>query len=177
MFASLRRFGVVVALLAVAGCGRMNDGGSNQAGGTGASDALQGAWRIAGLKVSDDAVIVDPPGLYLFSANRYSITYSNAGSGRPPFAKADAPTDAEKLQAYGTIIANAGTYSLAGDTLVIRPTISKHPGFMGGGEERFTVRTAGDTLWLTSIGGAFRWANGAPSTSAGNDSFTLLRAR
>jgi hypothetical protein len=62
------------------------------------------------------------------------------------------------------------------DTLVIHPLISKHPGYMGGGEDRFLMRTGGDTLWLTSVRGAFKWANGQAATPS-TESFTLVRAR
>ena len=104
--------------------------------------------------------------------------YSNAAQPRALFANPNAGTDAEKLQAFGTIVANSGEYQVIGDTLIIRPVISKSPNYMGGGEDRFVMRIVGDTLWLTSIAGAFRWARGQPympATSA-TDSFKLIRA-
>ena len=54
-----------------------------------------------------------------------------------------------------------------------RCTVVPH---LGGGQDRFVMRMAGDTLWLTNVPGGFRWSNGKSDTST-NDSFTLVRER
>ena len=179
MFAQHFKRGLAAAVLGMTAC----------SGGAGAKEkaadkpvvvastpaAIEGAWRVAEFKPENVVAIGDPASLFLFTAGFYSVMYANVDT-RAAFTKPDAPTDPEKLGAYDSIIANAGTYDIADDTLVIHPVISKHPGFMGGGEDRFLMRSAGDTLWLTSVRGAFRWANGQAGELA-SDSFTLVRAR
>ena len=62
------------------------------------------------------------------------------------------PTDEEKVQRYGEIVVNSGTYELAGESLMtLFPVVSRVPGFMGGGKLLYEFRVQGDTLWLTSI--------------------------
>ena len=145
----------------------------------GLGSGIQGAWSIADYKSANGTSSTNPPGLFLFSSTRYSIIYSNQASARPTFADADAPTDPEKLSAFDTFIANSGSYELVGDTLTVHPVISKNPNYMGGGEDRFAVRISGDTLWLTNIAGAFRWAGGKASsnTTTAVDNFKLVRVR
>lgn len=140
---------------------------------------IQGAWNIADYKAGNGTSVTNPAGLFIFATSQYSIMYSNQPTARPPFADADSPTDSEKLRAFDTFIANSGNYELAGDTLTVHPAISKHPNYMAGGEDRFIVRLAGDTLFLTSIAGAFRWAGGKMSsdTTTAVDNFKLVRAR
>jgi Lipocalin-like domain len=121
------------------------------------------------------AAPIEGASLYLFTGRHYSVTYANLAE-RARFAVDSAPTDAEKLQAYNTIVANSGTFELVGDTLTTHPVIARNPNFMGGGQDKFVMRTAGDTLWLTSVPGGFRWSNGKPTTPS-NDSFTLVRER
>jgi hypothetical protein len=142
------------------------------------ASAIEGAWTIAEYRSASGTSATNPPGVFLFSSTHYGIMYSNQASARPTFADAEAPTDQEKLQAFDTFIANSGTYELSGETLRIRPVISKNPNYMGGGEDRFTIRIEGDTLWLTSVAGAFRWAGGkATSDTTGVNNFKLIRAR
>ena len=143
------------------------------------NSGVQGAWGIAEHRPMAGTPARNPAGVFLFSATHYSIMYSTQAGPRATFADADAPSDSERLSAFATFVANSGTYTLNGDTLAIRPVISKHPNYMGGGEDRYTVRLAGDTLWLTSIAGAFRWAHSqiSPDTTDAVEAFTLIRAR
>ncbi len=178
MSAQARKQVIAAFALAVTACSggagmtqKTTDSAASAATGT----AIEGAWRVAEYKPESAPAIGDPASLFIFTADHYSIAYAVADT-RPAFAKQDAPTDPEKLGAYDSIVANAGTYDIADDTLVIHPVISKHPGYMGGGEDKFLMRTAGDTLWLTSVRGAFRWATGQAATQS-TESFTLVRAR
>ena len=137
---------------------------------------IDGAWRLVSLKPAEGALVTAPAGLYIFAPGHYSVVYATLSS-RTPFANDTAPTTAEKVRAYDSFIANAGTYVMTGDTLVVRPIISRNPGYMGGGEDRFVLRFAGDTLWLVNIPGAFRWASGRSNAATLSDSLTLVRAR
>ena len=163
-------FAVVLAPLACA-----SGSEAPEVGGETSAAPIEGAWRLVEFKLGDAPVVVNPASLYLFTGRHYSVTYANIAE-RARFAVDSAPTDAEKLQAYNTIVANSGTFELVGDTLTTHPVIARNPNFMGGGQDKFVMRTAGDTLWLTNVPGGFRWSNGKPTTPS-NDSFTLVRER
>jgi hypothetical protein len=172
------RQGIVTIILVSAACrggAGATDKTTDSAAGAATGTAIEGAWRLAEFKPENGPAIGDPASLYIFTADHYSMAYALADS-RPAFAKQDTPTDAEKAGAYDSFITNAGTYDIADDTLVIHPIISKHPGYMGGGEDKFLMRSSGDTLWLTSVRGAFLWANKQAATPS-TESFTLVRAR
>jgi hypothetical protein len=145
----------------------------------GSGSGIQGAWTLVDYKSANGSPATNPPGVFLFSGTQYSIMYSNQANARPTFADATAPTNSEKVSAFDTFIANSGSYDLIGDTLTVHPVISKNPNYMGGGEDKFAVRISGDTLWLTNIAGAFRWAGGKASadTTTAVDNFTLVRVR
>jgi hypothetical protein len=70
-------------------------------------------------------------------------------SGDAPVLGTLEPTDAEVLTAFGSFIANSGTYEVSGSTITTRPTVAKTPNFMAGGSLSYTYRVEGDTLWLT----------------------------
>jgi hypothetical protein len=110
---------------------------------------LQGVWRILEGESTDTAAArsIDPPSVYIFTDSYYSIMRVIGGQPRQRFAAATA-TDAEKLTAYDTFIANSGSYEVTGDMITMRPLVAKNPSFMDGGSDRFQYRTAGDTLWL-----------------------------
>ena len=62
------------------------------------------------------------------------------------------PTDAEKIQRYGEIVVNSGTYTVGGESsITLRPTVSRVPEFMGGGTMLAEYRVVGDTLWYTQV--------------------------
>lgn len=167
-----RIFALVIAPLACSGCAKAPEA----AGGTSATP-IEGAWRLVEFKLGDAPAVVNPAGVYLFTGRHYSVNYANTAASRATFALPGAPTDAEKLLAYNTIVANSGTFEMMGDTLITHPVIARNPNFMGGGQDKFVMRTAGDTLWLTNVAGGFRWANGQPDSTSTNDSFTLVRER
>jgi hypothetical protein len=180
MATHIGRFGMVATLAAVWACapGGARDQPADSARVAPASDGIEGAWRVAEFRPEGGAPIANPAGVYLFTSGHYSVMYVNTAEGRKTFTKPDTATAAEKLRAYDTFVANTGTYVFAGDTLVIRPVVSRNPNYMGGGEDKLATRRAGDTLWLTSVPGAFKWATGqARAPGGGSDVFVLVRAR
>ena len=61
-------------------------------------------------------------------------------------------TDAEKVTAYDEFTANAGRYTIEGNTLTTQAYMAKNPGYMAGwpdNQQELTVRRNGDTLTLT----------------------------
>ena len=114
------------------------------AGSTLAADSpLVGAWQI------------DPgePGraaLYLFTPTHYSMLL--AATGRPDIADTSKATADELRAVWGPLIANAGTYEVAGDLITIHPMVAKIPVVMKpGATEVYRFRIAGKTLTLQQV--------------------------
>jgi hypothetical protein len=115
-----------------------------------ATSPVEGAWRIAEVTVTgaNPSTTVDPPSMFIFGEAHYTMMRAIGSQPRTSFTAIN-PTPEEKIAAYDSFIANAGTYELSGTTLTVRPVVSKHPNFMGGGFDTYEVRSEGDTLWLT----------------------------
>ena len=95
------------------------------------------------------------PGLLIFTEKHYSRTTDIAVQPRPTtsYATAGKPT-LEELQArWGPFAANAGTYEVSGDTVMLRAVVSKEPRDQApGGFARLRVKLEGGVLSLTPIG-------------------------
>ena len=129
-----------------------------------AGSTIEGVWRIADVTTrgANPSTIVDPPSVYIFMKTHYSMMrVVTAGGAERTLFKAVAPEDAEKISAYESFNANSGTYDLTGTTLTVRPIVSKHPNFMGGGFDTYELRTQGDTLWLEGKSSDIRYRLGA----------------
>ena len=128
-------------------------------------ETLEGAWEITEESFkSPDASWTDTspqPSLYIFAKQHYSIMLVPSGpdgrsqprelfSGTDPILGAAQPTDAEKVVAFGSFIANSGTYEVSGSSLTTRPIVAKTPNFMSGGALTFMYQIEGDTLHLTN---------------------------
>jgi hypothetical protein len=119
---------------------------------------LEGAWSIASIRVTgpDSAANTSvQPSLYLFGDKHYSMMRVTGNQPRALAAK-DSVTDAEKLAAYNSFIANTGTYEVADSTLTIHPIVARSPNFMSGGSDKYQFRVSGDTLWLSNNSGDIR---------------------
>ena len=124
-----------------------------------AEPGLEGAWKTTEFSlVSPDTsyTISDPqPSLYVFLKRHYSIMYVPGDEprelfgGDQPVLGAAEPTDAEKVVAFNSFIANSGTYELTDSMLTTRPMVAKTPNFMAGGSLTFTYEIEGDGLRLT----------------------------
>jgi hypothetical protein len=120
---------------------------------------LEGAWKAVEVSVTaaDTSWTATDlqPSLYIFAAQHYSIMFvpdtepRQLFSGDDPVLGLVEPTDAEKVAAFDSFIANSGTYGVSGSTLTTRPIVAKTPNFMAGGSLTFTYQIEGDTLWLT----------------------------
>ena len=130
-----------------------------------AKGSLTGAWKIAHAAYSGPDtswVLTDPQAsLVIFTEHHYSMMYVPGQTPRALFREST-PTDAEKIAAYDSFIANSGTYVVTDSTLTTRPIVAKNPSFTG---LSFVFRLWGDSLWLT-----FR----SPSSVAGQGLRTTL---
>ena len=121
--------------------------------------SLEGAWSITEISsTSPDAssTISDPqPSLFVFLKRHYSMMHVPGDEPRALFAGdqpvlgAAEPTDAEKVAAFNSFIANSGTYELTDSELTTWPIVSKTPNFMAGGSLTYAYQVAGDELHLT----------------------------
>jgi len=169
---------IVPVLCLVAACGRSETPPSTSA--ATAASPVEGAWRVAEVTVTgaNPSTTVDPPSMFIFVKTHYTMMRVIGSQPRAAF-KAVNPTTEEKIAAYDSFIANAGTYELSGTTLTVRPVVSKHPNFMGGGFDTYEVRSEGDTLWLTgkSTNIRYRIGDGLASDPDPADETTLRLVR
>ena len=139
-----------------------------------AESPLEGAWTVASIHVTgpdsaDNATV--QPSLFVFGEKHYSMMRVTGNQPRA-LAATNNPTDAEKLAAYNSFIANSGTYEVADSTLTIHPVVARSPNYMGG-SDIYHFRISGDTLWLsntgadirTRIGGQLVGPSGTPSAT------------
>lgn len=116
---------------------------------------LEGAWRFV------EAIPVDATGqlstyrpganLFIFTADgHYSMAWTRGAQADQLPAQRWNPTDAERVARYNALTMNAGTYTVTGNRLTIRPLVARAPAFVGGtGTSDF--RISGDTLVLTDV--------------------------
>jgi hypothetical protein len=116
---------------------------------------LEGAWAVQ--EVTAAKPLPNPPnkptGLYVFSGRHYSLLVVQ-NSARPDFGDGGAAkATADQLRAvWGPFAANAGTFTVSGNTIRYTRMVAKNPGVMAQGnfeENTFTLK--GDTLTLTSV--------------------------
>jgi hypothetical protein len=125
-----------------------------------AQPSLEGAWEMAEFHLTGpdtSYTIHDPqPSLYVFLGRHYSLMHvpgdqprARFGGGEPTLGSLQ-PTNAEKLAAYDSLIANAGTYEASEGTLTLRPIVAKNPNLMDGGTLKYGYHFEDEVLWLTS---------------------------
>ena len=114
--------------------------------------------------------------MYLFGDRHYSMMRVTGNQPRTLAAR-DSVTDAEKLAAYDSFIANAGTYEVADSTLTIHPVVARSPNFMSGGSDKYQFRISGDTLWLSNTGADLRTMIGGQLVTAKGSPTMLMLVR
>lgn len=138
---------------------------------------LEGAWSVVSISVTgpDSSISATvQPSVYLFGDKHYSMMRVTGNQPRTLAAK-DSMTDAEKIAAYDSFIANSGTYEVADSTLTIHPVVARSPNFMSGGSDKYYFRVMGDTLWLSNTGADFRtMIGGQVVTPPGERSGTMV---
>ena len=115
---------------------------------------LEGAWSVVSISVTgpdSSPTATVQPSVYLFGDKHYSMMRVTGNQPRTLAAR-DSMTDAEKITAYDSFIANSGTYEVADSTLTMHPVVARSPNYMSGGTDKYHFRVSGDTLWLTNTG-------------------------
>ncbi|HEX2722077.1 MAG TPA: lipocalin-like domain-containing protein [Gemmatimonadaceae bacterium] len=105
-----------------------------------ASRAPGGEWVSAGTPYRS---------LYVFTPTHYSYMFTRP-EPRSPFAgDPNRPTDIEKVRAYDSFVAAAGSYTLEGATLTLVALVHKNPSEMAGEALRYAAEIGRDTVRLT----------------------------
>ena len=138
---------------------------------------LEGAWSVVSIRVTgpdSSGNTMLQPSVYLFGDKYYSMMRVTGSKPRALAAK-DSATDAEKLSAYDSFIANTGTYEVADSTITTHPVVARSPNFMSGGSDKYHFRVSGDTLWLSNSSADLRTKiAGQLVAPAGTPSATML---
>jgi hypothetical protein len=126
-----------------------------QARHTPAAGGILGVWKVTELASRNPGAeweIRATPYLsqYVFTEKHYSYMYVPGQTPRKTFAgDPNKPTDAEKIEAYDSLVAATGAYSLSGQTLTLSALVHKNPNEMDGVRLTYTVELDGNTLRMT----------------------------
>ncbi len=136
---------VAVFTFTLTACQQSDNGGSD-------NQSLEGVWKIAeGKSVDANGQTTSTNvqrSLVIFTEGHYSYVYTSGDEAQRKLPVEHwNQTDAEKINAFNTIIVNTGTYELTESKLVIRPIVAKSEQFVGG-YESCDYRLEGDTLYL-----------------------------
>jgi hypothetical protein len=108
-----------------------------------ADSQLVGVWQL-------DSGPASQAGLYLFTPTHYSMVL--AATDRPDVTDTNKASAEELRAVWGPLLANAGTYDIAGDLLTICPTVAKIPVVMkAGANEVYRFHIEGKTLTLQQV--------------------------
>jgi hypothetical protein len=111
---------------------------------------LEGVWKVTEVVVTGAGAYTTTspqPSVFIFAKNHYSFLWVMGNQPRALY-KTQPPTDEEKLAAFDSLNAGAGTYEVNGSTVTFRHIVAKGPNaaFIS---EQFKIE--GDTLTLTWI--------------------------
>ncbi len=119
---------------------------------------LQGAWLVTSITDASGNETEAQPGLYLFTSTHYSVMFVPGSEPREQYVEGS-QTEADRLTAYSSFIANSGRYDVDGDQLTLRAYVAKDPNYMGGFPDDLATATVhiagGNTLHLTYSGEFF----------------------
>ena len=119
---------------------------------------LEGAWLVTNITDAEGKEIDAQPGLYLFTGTHYSIMFVPGSEPRGQYVE-QTQTEADRLIAYNSFVANSGRYDVSGDQLTLRAYVAKDPNYMAAfPENQATAKVhiaGGDTLHLTYTGEFF----------------------
>jgi hypothetical protein len=98
-----------------------------------ADERLEGAWIVASWEsLNGETIDEAQPGMYVFTSTNYAIMYVNTDEERSMYDAEAGQTDAETIAAYDSFTANAGGYSVEGNTFTTYAYVSKDTNYMAG---------------------------------------------
>lgn len=96
------------------------------------------------------------PGLLIFTKHHYSMMFVQGFKSRS--IPSDSATDEQLGLSFLPFTANAGTYQRKDSTVILSPSVAKHPRVMSGITQTVFVRIKRDTLWAHGRGpGTTKW--------------------
>lgn len=111
-----------------------------------------GVWKVTSSTTENGGTISPAqPGLWTFTASHYSFVQVTSATPRPEVAiRPDTPI-VDVMNMFGPVFqAQAGTYTVAGNALTLRPMVAKSPALTTSGTPQpYTWKLAGTTLQLT----------------------------
>jgi hypothetical protein len=117
------------------------------------SPSMEGAWQAVEVSMTGPgARTIRPlqPNLSIFTAKHYSHIDIHADGPRPTVTDPAKASADELRQAWGPVVAEAGSYETSGGSFTTHPVVAKNPAAMVKGSfTSYSYRIAGDTLWLT----------------------------
>ena len=116
------------------------------------TQGLPGAWRVIEVTTTGPGASTDTtpePGLYIFTEKHFSFTRVTGDTPRTTVG--DAYATVSQLRDILRFAAQAGTYEVVGNDLVLRRVAAlSAPNMLPGNTATYGFRLAGDTLWLTT---------------------------
>ena len=93
--------------------------------------SILGGWIVTSWETPDGEVNSEPQrGLFMFTASgQYSIMYVLGDQPRAEWS-GETPTDADKVRAYDSFVANSGRYSVDGNQITYEAAMAKNPNYM-----------------------------------------------
>ena len=88
------------------------------------------------------------PGLLIITKRHYSLMFVSAFKPRP--IPSDSASDEQLGLSFLPFTANAGTYQRKESTMILSPSVAKHPRVMAGRPQTVAVRVKGDSMWVTA---------------------------
>jgi len=117
---------------------------------------IQGVWRIVEAAVTGPGARTiafgDRPNLTIITAGHYSRVEIQADKPRAPLADVSKATADELRALWRPVVAEAGTYEVAGNEIKMQPLASKNPAVMGPGIFiTYSYKLEGSNLTLTQV--------------------------
>ena len=115
--------------------------------------SVEGAWTVTALEVGGETNSSPQRGIFIFTSTHYSFFFVNQPEPRAASdVQGNALTDGQKVVAFDEFVANAGRYTIEGNTLTTQAYMAKIPEYMGRWPDNPNVHTVirdGDTMTLT----------------------------
>jgi hypothetical protein len=97
---------------------------------------IEGVWKVVTIhNVLPQGKFTNTnpqPGLFIFTADYYSMVWMPRTVKLPDNTQIWQPTDQEKVDQFNSIIVNSGSYNISDSVLTTIPLVAKTPEFIGG---------------------------------------------
>lgn len=116
-------------------------------------ESIEGVWQAVQVTLGGaQATTIKPgPNLTIFTARHYSRIDVQTEKPRPTLANAPGATAEQLREVWGPLVAEAGTYEINDNLIILRPIVAKNPAAMAPGSSiAYSFHVAGTTLTLTA---------------------------